>query len=180
GGGITGADDQYAELGMLVQGRGELGGSWTRYEPCDPSLYRNCNPSLIPQLRPDVQFGVQVGGTISDRVHINVDYDQRREFDAANNINVYSQGRDDEILQRVEVGDVSIRLPSSRFMTQGIPAGNFGFRATGQLGPLDFQTVFAQQKGDVANREFRLSGAGGQQSGLVQDASVVVDDADYV
>ncbi|MGH7444564.1 MAG: cell surface protein SprA, partial [Longimicrobiales bacterium] len=179
-GGLGGRVGEYADLGMVVSGRSELGGSWTRYSPCDPSLYRNCNPSLLPQMRPDIQFAVRAGGTISDRVHINVDYDQRREFDAANNINVYYQGREHEILQRVEVGDVAIRLPSSRFLTQGIPAGNFGFRAVGQLGPIDFQTVFAQQKGDVGAREFRLAGGGGQQTGLVQEAQLVIDDADYV
>ena len=53
---------------------------------------------------------------------------------AANNISVYYQGLDDEILQRLEVGDVSIRLPTSRYLTQGIPAGNFGFKAVGQVG----------------------------------------------
>ncbi|HEY0305539.1 MAG TPA: hypothetical protein VGC44_11205, partial [Longimicrobiales bacterium] len=177
--GPDGILSQYGDLGMQVVGRGEMGGAWNRYSPCDPGLQLTCNPSLFPQLRPDVRFGVLVGGTISDRVHVSVDYDQSREFDAANNINVYYQGLEDEILQRVEVGDVSIRLPASRYMTQGIPAGNFGFKATGQIGPMDFQTVFAQQRGDVTSREFRLAG-GGTTSGLVQNESVVMDDADYV
>lgn len=177
--GPDGILSQYGDLGMQVVGRGEMGGAWNRYSPCDPGLQVTCNPSLFPQLRPDVRFGVLVGGTISDRVHVSVDYDQSREFDAANNINVYYQGLDDEILQRLEVGDVSIRLPASRYMTQGIPAGNFGFKAVGQLGPIDFQTVFAQQRGDVTNREFRLAG-GGSTAGLVQNESVVMDDADYV
>ncbi|HET9438706.1 MAG TPA: hypothetical protein VFO52_00960 [Longimicrobiales bacterium] len=177
--GPDGILSQYGDLGMRVVGRGEMGGSWNRYSPCDPGLQLTCNPGLFPQLRPDVRFGVLVGGTISDRVHVSVDYDQSREFDATNNINVYYQGLPDEILQRLEVGDVSIQLPASRYMTQGIPAGNFGFKATGQLGPLDFQTVFAQQRGDVTSREFRLAG-GSNTAGLVQNESVVMDDADYV
>ena len=37
----------------------------------------------------------------------------------------------------------------SRFLTEGIPAGNFGFQAEGQVGPVDFQTVWAQQRGDL-------------------------------
>lgn len=176
---LSGTLGEHANIGMVVRGRGELGGAWDRYSPCDPGAQLTCTPSLFPQLRPDIQFGVIVGGTISDRVHVNVDYDQTREFDAANNINVYYQGFEDEILQRVEVGDVSIRLPTSRYLTQGIPAGNFGFKATGQLGPIDFQTVFAQQRGDVSKREFRLAGAGNTK-GLVQDESLSIDDADYV
>jgi hypothetical protein len=178
-GGPDGILGQYGDLGMRVVGRGEMGGSWNRYSPCDPALQRTCDPSLFPQLRPDVRFGVLVGGTISDRIHVSVDYDQSREFDATNNINVYYQGLDDEILQRLEVGDVSIRLPASRYLTQGIPAGNFGFKATGQIGPLEFQTVWAQQRGDVTSREFRLAG-GATTSGLVQNETVVMDDADYV
>lgn len=170
---------QYADLGMRIRGRAEFGGAWTRFRPCDPVIQFSCNPSLFPQLRPDIQFGVQVGGTISDRIHVNVDYDQTREFSAANNINIYYQGLEDEILQRLEVGDVSFALPQSRFLTQGIPAGNFGFKATGQVGPIDFQTVWAQQKGDLSSREFRLSGVGGAQ-GFVQEDTLVVDDADYV
>ncbi len=176
---LGGTIGQYADLGMRVTGLGELGGSWQRYQPCDPGLRLNCNPGLFPQLSPEVEFGVQVAGTISDRIHVNVDYDQRREdFSAANNINVFYQGLQDEILQRVEVGDVAIRLPPSRYLTQGVPAGNFGFAAGGQLGPIDFQTVFAQQRGDVSTREFRL--AGGGTEGLVQDELISLDDVDWV
>lgn len=176
---LGGALGQHADLGMRVFGKADLGGAWTKYSPCDPQLHFTCNPSLFPQLKPDMQFGLQVNGTISDRVHVNVDYDQSREFDAANNISVYYEGREDEILRRVEVGDVSIRMPSSRYLTQGIPAGNFGFRALGQLGPLEFQTVFAQQRGDVTTREFQINGLGDSQN-LVQDAQIVLDDADYI
>lgn len=177
---IGGVVGQYADLAMEVTGLGELGGSWTRYEPCDPSLYLNCNPSLFPQLKPNVEFGVKVAGTISDRIHVNVDYDQRREdFSAANNINVFYQGFADEVLQRLEVGDVSLRLPRSTYLTRGVPAGNFGFMASGQLGPIDFQAVWAQQRGDLSTREFRLAG-GGTAAGLVQDDQIVLDDADYV
>ena len=170
----------FADIGMRVRGRGDLGGAWIRYRPCEPGLRLNCDPGLFPRLQPDMQFGVQVGGTISNRVHIDVDWDQRREFDATNNINVYYQGLQGELLQRVEVGDVSIRLPQSRYLTRGIPAGNFGFKATGRLGGMDVEAVWAQQKGDVATREFQLDAGGGGQTGLVQDASLVLDDADYV
>ncbi len=167
---------QYADLGLAVQGRVELGGGWNRFEPCNVSLALNCDPSLIPTLKPDIQFGARVGGTISDRIHVSVDYDNRREFDAANNINVFYQGLEDEILQRVEVGDVGFQLPQSRYLTQGIPAGNFGFRTTGQMGPIDFQAVWAQQKGDVGVRELQLGGRG---QGFEQTAVTILDDADY-
>ncbi len=167
-----------ADLHLRVEGRGDLGGVWNEYRPCEPGLRLNCSPGVLPQLRPDVQFGVQVGGTITDRLHVDVDYDQRREFDAANNISVYYQGEPGELLQRVEMGDVSIDLPASRYLTQGIPAGNFGFKAAAQVGPAKVEALWAQQKGNVATREFRLGGQGAE--GLVQEQELVLDDADYV
>jgi hypothetical protein len=167
---------QATDLTLRVEGRGGLGGSWNRYRPCDPGLRLQCNPELFPQLRPDIEFGVQVGGTITERLHVSVDYDQRREFDTANNINVHYQGAPGEVLQRLEMGDVAIALPSSRYLTQGIPAGNFGFKASARLGAAEVDAVWAQQRGEVAMREFRL---GGGQGGLVQEQERVLDDADY-
>jgi hypothetical protein len=166
---------EYADLGAAVQGRVEMGGGWSRYRPCVASI-QNCSPSLIPNLKPEIQFGARVGGTITDRIHVAVDYDNRREFDAANNINVYYQGLEDEILQRIEVGDVSFPLPQSRYLTQGIPSGNFGIRANGQMGPIDFQAVWAQQKGDLGTRELQVGGTG---QGFEQTSVTVLDDADY-
>ncbi len=177
--GATGLDDvlgRYADLGFSVDGRVELGGGWNRFRPCDVTLQVDCDPSLVPTLKPDIQFGALIGGTISERVHVSVDYDNRREFDAANNINVFYQGLQDEIVQRVEVGDVSFPLPQSRYLTQGIPAGNFGFRASGQMGPVDFQAVWAQQKGNLGSRELQVGGTG---QGFEQSVTTVLDDADY-
>ena len=79
---------------------------------------------------------------------MDVDYDEAREFSATNNVNIYYEGAEGEVVRRVEVGDVTLAFPESRFLTQGIPAGNFGFRALTDLGPLTLQTVWAQQNGD--------------------------------
>jgi hypothetical protein len=171
---------EYADLALNVTSRMEIGGDWARFQPCDEQFKVSCNPNLIPQLSPELQFGVQVDGTIADRIRVDVDFDQSREFDASNRINISYEGLEDDILQRLEVGDVDFRLPTnSRYLTEGIPAGNFGFQAEGQLGPLEFQSVWAQQRGDLNSREFRLTGLGDQR-GFVQQDTLLLDDADYV
>ena len=175
---LSGVMGDRADLGVRIQGMANMGGAWSRTSPCDPSVQFTCRPGMFPELRPDVEFLIRAGGTVSDRVHVDIDYDQTREFDAANNINVYYQGLQDEILQRIEFGDVSIRLPTSNYLTRGVPAGNFGVMAAAQVGPLEVQTVFAQQKGDVSTKEFRLRTGG--QTGFEQDAELVIDDADYI
>ena len=177
--GMRGLVSDYADLGMRVQGRAELGGDWSRYRPCLDAFQQTCNPTLFPQLSPELRFAVQLGGTIDERVHIDVDFDQLREFEAANTINVFYQGESNEVVRRLEVGDVTFALPPSRFLTQGIPAGNFGFQATGRVGGLDLQAVWAEQRGDLSTRVFRLSGMGPDR-GFVQEDTLVFDDADYV
>jgi hypothetical protein len=169
----------FADLAMRVRSRMELGGDWARFEPCDVQFKDSCTPTLIPQLSPEFLFGVQMDGTIADRIRVDVDFDQAREFDAANRINIFYEGGEDDILRRLEVGDVTFNLPRSRYLTEGLPAGNFGFQAGGQVGPVDFQAVWAQQRGDLNSRVFQLSGIGDQR-GFVQEDTLVLDDADYV
>lgn len=142
---------QYADLGLQLQARLQSKLERNKNERCTSfdilNPIANCSGSFQPQF--DFQFNVRTGGTVADRVHVNVDYDSEREFDASNNINVYYEGKSDEIIHRLEVGNVSFAPPSSRFITGGIPAGNYGLQATGQLGPMNFRTIIAQQKGNV-------------------------------
>jgi hypothetical protein len=169
----------YADLALNVTSRMELGGAWTRFRPCDNQFSATCNPSRFPQLSPDVLFGVRIDGTIVERIRVDVDFDQAREFGAANRINIAYEGNDGDLVRRLEVGDVTFNLPRSRFLTEGIPAGNFGFQAEGTVGALDFQTVWAQQRGDLNSRVFQLTGVGDQRA-FVQEDTLVLDDADYV
>ena len=175
----TGLASGLADLDFEIVGQGELGGDWTRFRPCDTRVQFSCEPGLLPRLSPDIQFAVRAAGTIADRITLDVDFDQAREFSAANNLSIFYEGDDDAVLKAVELGDVTFALPRSRFLTEGVPAGNFGFLVTGQAGPLDFRSVWAQQTGDVSSREFRLSGGPGQEN-FVQLDTLVLDDADYV
>jgi hypothetical protein len=173
-----GGDDE-GDLAFRVRARGDFGGDWTRFRPCDASVQETCQPGLVPQLHPDVLLGVEAAGSVADRIFVDVDYDQTREFTGANRFRISYQGRDDEILQRIEVGDVTFALPETRYLTRGIPAGNFGVLARGRLGGVELQTVFAQQQGARQTREFRLGSVAGE-IGVIQDDTLVVDDADYV
>ena len=141
-----------ADLGINLNTRLESKMSRTQNLRCTASqltiVGNNCNGSFQPAF--DFQFNVRTGGVIADRVHLNVDYDSQREFDASNNISVYYEGKTDEILQRLEVGNVTFQAPASRYLTSGIPAGNYGIQAKGQLGPMRFTSIVAQQKGNVS------------------------------
>ena len=141
----------YADLNLDLSARLETKLERNKNERCTSSLLfvtgANCRSTFQPNF--DFQFNVRTGGVVADRVHVNVDYDSQREFDASNNISVYYEGKPDELIHRLEVGNVSFAPPASRFITGGIPSGNYGVQAIGQLGPMRFRTIVAQQKGNV-------------------------------
>lgn len=168
--------NEYADLGFSLRGSGQFGGDWTQFRPCDEAVQVTCEVSLLPRLRPDVQFAATADGTVADRVSVEVDYDQAREFAGANQVNIQYRGQPGEFLQSFEVGDVRFALPPSRFLREGVPAGNFGFQAAVRAGPVDVRSVWAQQDGEVTSRRFRLESSG---LGYARTDTLVLDDADY-
>src|SRR5439155_10407160 len=95
---------------------------------------------------------VKSSGSFAERFHVEFDYDRQREFDASNVLSVSYQGDSTAVIRRVELGNVSFAAPASRFITSSVPSGNYGVQALSQLGPLRFQTILAQQRGNVVQR----------------------------
>lgn len=123
-----------------------------------------CRGSGIKPPHLDNNINARAGGLIGQRVHVNVDYNSERDFTANNNIQVYYQGLEDEVVRRVEVGTVTFRPPPSRFLTAAIPSNNFGVNATFEVGPMQFQALAATQKGSaLATRTYTIGGTESSQ-----------------
>ena len=157
--------DDIGDLGIALNSRLESKVQRSRNERCTTAqltiLGNNCFGIFQPAF--DFQFNVRTGGVVADRVFVNVDYDSQREFDASNNISVRYQGKSDEALQTLEVGNVTFQPPASRFLTSGIPSGNYGIQATGQIGPMRYTSIVAQQKGNVSKDNVFTIGERSQQ-----------------
>lgn len=97
----------------------------------------------------DQQFRIRAGGVVSERLHVQLDFDTEREFDANNNIHVWYEGGADDVLRRVDIGNVTFDAPPSRFITTAIPANSFGLQADARVGGLDLRAVMAQHKGSA-------------------------------
>ncbi|MEO7966377.1 MAG: hypothetical protein ABIT38_20940, partial [Gemmatimonadaceae bacterium] len=106
-----------------------------------------CQSGFTPSL--DVQFNLKTAGSFADRVKVDVDYDSQREFDGSNKISVAYEGTPNAKLQKIEVGNVFFTPPPSRFISAGIPSGNFGVQASAKLGSMRLNAIAAQQKGNV-------------------------------
>ncbi len=141
----------YADLGLQLDGRLEFRGEKNQSALCSSRLFfdpvADCQSSFRPLV--DFQFAAKSGGIVADRVHVNLDYDTQREFDASNNISIYYEGKGSEFIQRLEVGNVTFQPPASRYITAGIPSGNYGIQAVTKVGSMRLKTILAQQKGNI-------------------------------
>jgi hypothetical protein len=168
-GNTLGISRRVADLGLEGAVRLELRSDRLRNERCAP--YQLLDPASgcrggfrAPRL--DNHIALRSGGLIAERLHLNVDYDNDRDFNANNDVQVYYEGLEDEIVQRVEVGTVSFQPPRSRFITSAVPTNNFGVNARFEVGAMQVQTLLATQKGSqVADRTYTI----GQTTSQAQD-----------
>jgi hypothetical protein len=143
---------EYADLGIQVDSRFEFRNEKDDTNRCRGATYflaaNTCRSAFEPTL--DFQYALKSAGVVANRVHVNVDYDSQREFDASNTISIAFEGKSNEFLQKLEVGNVTFQPPPSRFITAAIPSGNYGVQAVANLGEgIKLRSIIAQQKGNV-------------------------------
>ncbi|HCV42694.1 MAG TPA: hypothetical protein DGH68_04355, partial [Bacteroidetes bacterium] len=113
--------------------------------------------SRLDQTRnePDFQQEVQVNvnGMIGDKLSILADWNTQRTFEYENQLKIKYTGYDDEIVQSVEAGNVSLNTPSTFI---GSSAALFGVKARFQTGPLTLTALASQKKGQI--KEVSVSG----------------------
>lgn len=106
-----------------------------------------------PDFKQEIQ--VNVKGEIGDKLKIDADWNTQRTFEYENQLHVKYQGYEDELVQSVEAGNVSLPTNSS-FINGG--SALFGIMAKFQFGPLHLTTVATQKKGQI--KELSISGGG--------------------
>jgi hypothetical protein len=170
--GMFGIGREYADVDMDGQVRLELRSDRLRNERCSPALLLDPNSGCTggfkaPRL--DNQVNLRSTGILGRRVHLNIDYDSERDFAANNDVQVYYEGLEDEVIRRIEVGTVNFQPPPSRFITAAIPTNNFGVNASFEVGRVQLQALAATQKGSqVADRVYTV----GQTTSQPQDKQV--------
>ncbi len=119
----------------------------------------------------DQKQQLNIEGKIGDRISILVDQDSERDFDFENNLRIIYTGQEDDIVQKIEAGNVALALPSTQFVTfSGKNNGLFGLKALLKLGALDITTIASVEKG----KKEKLSVDGGAQK-----TEATIKDSDY-
>ena len=138
------------EVSLTVNGTSnvDLG---LRYDQSDrQEALTNGNTSpFAPDFGQDLNLNV--AGTIGDKLAINVNYDTQSQFDFENQVSLVYTGYEDDIVQRIEAGNVFLQTPSTL-----IRGGQrlFGLRTDFQLGPLALTAVASQQDAESVDRVF--------------------------
>lgn len=99
------------------------------------------------------ELNLNVAGTIGDKLRINVNYDTQSQFDFENQVSLVYSGYEDDIIQKIEAGNVFLQTPSEL-----IRGGQrlFGLRTDLQFGPLSVTGVASQQ--DAESEEVVIEG----------------------
>lgn len=88
---------------------------------------------------------VNVGARIGDKLRFNVDWNTLNQFEFQNRFRIGFEGYDDDIIKRVEFGNVNLETPSTLI---GGGQALFGVRADFQFGPLFLKTIASQRRGE--------------------------------
>lgn len=141
-------------INLHVSGGVDLHGAF-RNQSSDVSTVSQLDKSRSePDFRQDVQ--VNVSGTVGQKLNILADWNTQRTFEYENQLKIKYTGFDDEIVQSVEAGNVSLQTPGLIGGGQAL----FGIKAKMQMGPLILTTLLSQKKGQT--KEITVSG--GSQS----------------
>ena len=115
---------------------------------------KNDNPALSPRNRNNVSFdfdqriSMSLLGKIGTRLNINAQYDTEATFDFQNLIKIEYTPTEDEILQKIEIGNVSMPINSS--LIQGAQS-LFGVKTQLQFGNTTITGVFSEQRSQSRN-----------------------------
>lgn len=131
------------EISINVNGEVNIRGGW-RWDSQNLGASSAFGQSQsAPIFSQDIQ--INVSGRIGDKFKIGTDWSTRRQFEYENRFKLGYEGYDDDIIKRLELGNVN--LPTNSVYISGSQA-LFGVRGDFQFGPLFLKTVASQRRGE--------------------------------
>ena len=150
---VAGIIGEGGRLDVSGRQRVEFGGS----ESFD--LSRVARPGLrqswFPQLEMKQRLGVNLKGTVGEKIHVYIDHDSERMFDLKNTIRLEYEGDEDEIIKKINAGNTSLSLPGVKLI--GGPAahkGLFGIKTLAKVGPVDITAIASREQGERQSKHF--------------------------
>lgn len=134
------------KISLKIGGAVDIHGAWRNETTEGITASRLGNTRNEPDFRQQVQ--INVNGTIGDKLQINADWNTERTFEYENQLKIKYTGYEDEIVQSVEAGNVSLQ-------TSPLVGGGealFGIKANFKMGPFTLTTLASQKKGETKEK----------------------------
>ncbi len=138
------------KISLKIGGSVQIHGAWRSETTEGVTASRLGNTRNEPDFKQQVQ--INVNGTIGDKLNIAADWNTERTFEYENQLKIKYTGYEDEIIQSIEAGNVSLQ-------TSPLVGGSealFGIKAQMKMGPFTLTTIASQKKGET--KEVQVSG----------------------
>ncbi|MGD8413977.1 MAG: cell surface protein SprA, partial [Candidatus Latescibacterota bacterium] len=133
--------------------------------------------SLFPSLDMEQKLDVTLSGTIGDKVFIQVDHSSQPLMDKGNNIQLWYEGYEDDIIKRIDLGNTSLSLTGSNLVNFSTAStGLFGVKMLAEIGATEFTVIASKQEGETSGASFSPTGGGG----IGQTEERVIQDINYI
>jgi len=130
------------EVDLRVDGQADINAG-VQYSENEQQGARTGDATQIdPNFKQDLRLNVT--GTIGDKLEVDVNWDTNQQFDFQNQVKLEYTGYEDEILQKVEAGNVYMETPS-RLISGG--QSLFGLKTRFRFGDLRLTTIASKQEG---------------------------------
>lgn len=122
--------------------------------------------NFSPKFKQTQQFRVE--GRVGDKVSVSVDQNSEATFDFENTLKLVYDGDEDEIVQKIEAGNVALSLPSTNYVsTSANHQGLFGIKTQMKVGNLSFTGIASLERGE--NQKISKTGSASENTFRIKD-----------
>ncbi|RMG69186.1 MAG: cell surface protein SprA, partial [Calditrichaeota bacterium] len=127
---------------------------------------------FTPRFKQTQQFRVE--GKVGDKVTVSVDQNSEATFDFENTLRLVYEGDEDEIVQKIEAGNVALTLPQTRFVSvNSNHQGLFGLKSQMRVGNFKFTGIASLERGQ--NQKITKTGSATENTFRIRDYEYVRD-----
>jgi hypothetical protein len=138
-------------INLKINGLIDITASYQKSSSDQQTIASENNTQNNINFKQEVQ--VTTKGSVGDKLTIDADWNSERTFDFENQLKLKYQGYPDEVIQRIEAGNVSLETKSNLI---GSTQALFGVKGQFKLGPLTLTTIASQKKSE--KKEVNITG----------------------
>jgi len=157
-------------VGLKVTGDITINGKLRRQKTSQTYTTQNDASNYTFQIDQTQRFNIE--GKVGDKVSVFIDQDSERMFDFENSLKLEYTGHEDEIIQKIEAGNISLSLTGATLATfSSSNKGLFGLKTESRFGPLKLTTIASVEKGQKDKKS--LKGGAEEQTIEIQSTAIV-------